>query len=398
MKCCLGLLLLPTFALAADSELFHPPTQVQAGGKAVDVEREGHSAPFYGDLDGDGAADLLVGQYDLGKVRWYRNHGTTAQPQFRDFQWIKAGDQLARVPIECCVSFTPQLIDLNRDGLSDLISGSYPGEVYFFRRLKDGSFAAAEKLTEDGEKLLNVGHASTAFAADWNGDSKLDLILGNIKGEVYVARGGEQALMFAAPEKLNAEDTPIEAPGGDSAAVAADWDADGRLDLIVGSAEGHVHWYRNSGTAAQPKLEPGQQLIGESPVGWRGDESRRPGDWGLRVKPCVVDVNGDGKLDLLLGDRCGSFDGKPMQTDDEQREERTVQDRLPSLRQAWAAAFAEYRQASAVATTDADREQLEPLRKRVTSLKNDIAHMQQIRDRYQKGYQAHGFVWVFLRK
>jgi chromosome segregation ATPase len=85
-----------------------------------------------------------------------------------------------------------------------------------------------------------------------------------------------------------------------------------------------------------------------------------------------------------------------MQTDEEQREEQTVQDRLPGLRQAWAAAFAEYRQAQTNA--EAGGEQLESLRKRVASLKDDLAHLQEIRNRYQKGYQAHGFVWVFLRK
>jgi hypothetical protein len=390
------LLLLHSVASAADNELFHPPTQIQAAGKPLDVEREGHSAPFFGDVDGDGVRDLLVGQYDRGKLRLYRNHGTNAQPLFRDFQWVKAGDELAQVPTDCCVGFTPQLVDLDGDGLSDLISGSFPGEFYFFRRLNSEKFAAAEKLTEDGEKPLNVGSASTAFAVDWNSDGKLDLILGNIKGEVYVARGGQRPLTFAPAERVSAGEKPIEAPGGDAAPVAADWDADGLLDLIVGSAEGNVHWYRNSGTAARPELEPSKQLLGESPLGWKGDEARRAGDWGLRVKPCVVDFNGDGKLDLLLGDRCGSFDGKPMQTDEEQREEQTVQDRLPGLRQAWAAAFAEYRQAQTNA--EAGGEQLESLRKRVASLKDDLAHLQEIRNRYQKGYQAHGFVWVFLRK
>jgi hypothetical protein len=389
-------LLITGVASAKENEFFHPPTQIQASNKPLDVEREGHSAPFLGDVDGDGVRDLLVGQYDHGKLRLYRNHGTNQEPLFRDFEWVKAADQLVKVPTNCCVGFTPQLVDLDGDGLNDVISGSFPGEIYFFRRQKDGAFAPAEKLTDESGKLLNVGQACTAFAVDWDSNGKLDLVLGNIKGEVHVARAGGKPLTFAAAENLSVDGKPIEAPGGDSAPVAADWDADGLLDLIVGSAEGNVLWYRNTGTSARPELEAGKELLGESPLGWKPDSSRRPGDWGLRVKPCVVDYNGDGKLDLLLGDRCGSFDGKPMQTDEEQREEEVMQDRLPGLRQAWAAAFAEYRQHLAAA--DADAQRREQLRKRVASLKDDIAHMQEIRDRYQKGYQSHGFVWLFLRK
>src|SRR5262245_18747292 len=38
-----------------------PPVHVEAAGRPVDVEREGHSAPCLGDFDGDGLPDLLVG-------------------------------------------------------------------------------------------------------------------------------------------------------------------------------------------------------------------------------------------------------------------------------------------------------------------------------------------------
>ena len=38
------------------------------------------------------------------------------------------------------------------------------------------------------------------------------------------------------------------------APVAADWDADGQLDLIVGREEGAVLFYRNLGQPGKPKL------------------------------------------------------------------------------------------------------------------------------------------------
>ena len=185
-----------------------------------------------------------------------------------------------------------------------------------------------------------------------------------------------------------------------AAPVAADWDADGKLDLILGSEDGSVFWYRNAGTPGAPKLEAARVLVGESPVGWSGDETRVKGEWGLRVKPCLVDWNGDGRLDLLLGDRCGAFTAKAAQTESEKEEERRANDRLPALRRAWAAAFAEYSQLQAAAELQAARakERVDELRGQMVKLKGEIARAQEIQIHYQPGYQSHGFVWVFLRK
>lgn len=74
------------------------PIQVTAGGKPIDVEYEGHSAPFYGDVDEDGVNDLLVGQFREGRLRIYRNLGTNAEPRFEDFVWFRDGAEDGRVP------------------------------------------------------------------------------------------------------------------------------------------------------------------------------------------------------------------------------------------------------------------------------------------------------------
>lgn len=296
-------------------------------------------------------------------------------------------------------------MDLDGDGRSDILSGSWPGEIYFFRRRADGTFAAAEKLKDRQGKAINVGSASSAFAADWDGDGRLDLLVGTVLGEVYFLprEGREGTPVFGSPRRLHAEGQPLKV-AGDAAPVAADWDGDGRLDLIVGAEDGSVVWYRNDGSPREPKLGAARRLIGPSPIGWGGDDKRRPGDWGLRVKPCVVDWDGDGRLDILLGDRCGSFQGKPDQTDSEKREERRANDRLPELRRKWAAAFRAYQKLEAAPAdeTPAARQQRqqrrEELRRDMTRGKDEIAAVQAIQERYQPGYQSHGFVWVFLRQ
>jgi hypothetical protein len=284
------------------------------------------------------------------------------------------------------------LVDLDGDKRTDVISGSWPGEIYFFRRQDDGKFAAGTELNGHDGKPLNVGSAAAAFATDWDGDGAIDLIVGNVLGEVWLVPGaaGGKPLAFAKPQKLEAAGEPIKV-NGDAAPVAADWDGDRKADLIVGAEDGSVVWHRNKGKAGKPQLEEARQLVGKSPVGWGGDDKRGPRDWGLRVKPCVFDWDGDGRPDLLLGDMCGGFQARPDQTEQEKEEERKANDRLPELRQKWADAFQRYRKV-------ADPEEKDAVRVELQRLKDEIVVVQTIQERYQPGSQYHGFVWLFLRK
>jgi hypothetical protein len=74
-----------------------PPVQVMADGKPIDVERSGHAAPYVGDFFGDGRPALLVGQFDGGKLRIYRNLGTAKSPRFGGFEWFKASEALGTI-------------------------------------------------------------------------------------------------------------------------------------------------------------------------------------------------------------------------------------------------------------------------------------------------------------
>jgi hypothetical protein len=87
-----------TVALASASE-FEPPRQLLAGGKPIDVQRLGHSAPFVGDFDNDGLDDLLVGEFSDGRLRIFRNIGSRAEAKFDTYHWFEAGGELGRVPV-----------------------------------------------------------------------------------------------------------------------------------------------------------------------------------------------------------------------------------------------------------------------------------------------------------
>jgi hypothetical protein len=83
---------------AGEEKELLPPVQIQAGGRPLDVERDGHAAPFVGDFFEDGTLALLVGQYQDGRLRIYRNTGTRTKPKFESYVWFEAGGKVASVP------------------------------------------------------------------------------------------------------------------------------------------------------------------------------------------------------------------------------------------------------------------------------------------------------------
>jgi hypothetical protein len=84
---------------AEDLGELQPPVPLRVAGKPLDVERDGHSAPFVGDFDGDGMRDLLVGQFHEGRLRIYRNLGSNSKPRFESYTWFEAGGKPGSVPV-----------------------------------------------------------------------------------------------------------------------------------------------------------------------------------------------------------------------------------------------------------------------------------------------------------
>jgi hypothetical protein len=83
--------------LHAQSPDLMKPFRVEAGGHPVDVDT-GHAAPLFVDLDSDGKQDLLVGQFDGGKLRIYENQGERGAPRFQRHAWFEANKEIASVP------------------------------------------------------------------------------------------------------------------------------------------------------------------------------------------------------------------------------------------------------------------------------------------------------------
>ena len=75
--------------------LFDAPVRLKAGDRFIQVEAPGFAAPCFHDVDGDGKGDLVVGQFNDGKILVCKGDGKGG---FAAGEWLKAEGEIAQVP------------------------------------------------------------------------------------------------------------------------------------------------------------------------------------------------------------------------------------------------------------------------------------------------------------
>lgn len=237
-------------------------------------EKWGYTTLSVNDWDGDGLKDVIVNSI-WGKIMWHRNVGTKGNPLLEKAVPVKVDWKTDVVPKpewnwwnpekdELATQWrtTPVAIDWNKDGMMDLVMLDHEGYLSFFERFR-----------KDGQLVLKPGKRIFYGVGASEFDNK-NVAINQVEGPLRLNNGkhgksGRRKICFA------------------------DWDNDGDLDLIVNSK--NASWFENTGTKEGKVQLVHKGLLSDQKIA------------GHTTSPTVVDWNGDGIVDLLLGAEDGHF-------------------------------------------------------------------------------------------
>ena len=194
----------------------------------------------------------------------------------------------------------PNVADMNGDGLPDIICGDEQGWLWYYKN----SGTKKEPKFTNGELIPNYfGLNAKPNLIDWNGDGKLDMLIGHAGGKInYVQNvGSVSSPRFVSQpgmsriEPIKEGNAPLDI-GSFTSPFVTDWDGDGKKDLLLGEgtySANSIHLYLNSGSDNLPIFKEG---------------SRRYlayGDGREHLIPYAIDWDRDGTKDLIVGDKEG---------------------------------------------------------------------------------------------
>ncbi len=219
------------------------------------------------DVNGDGKPDLLVSDTNGIEVLPGKGNGTFGTVQTSGVAGAGAGLMGLAVA------------DFNGDGKPDVATSLSTGQVTVGVGQGNGTFTQGATIS-----LPGASSPVAILSGDFNRDGKADLAV------IYdLATGGALAILLGKGDGTFQAPAVIALPGYGRALAAGDLNKDGKLDLIAGVQE----------TTGMQALV----LLGNGDGTFQAPLANLTGTGLASIS--VVDVDGDGNPDLLLGDCCG---------------------------------------------------------------------------------------------
>jgi len=278
----------------------------------ADLNVGGVAAATFGDLDNDGDSDLLVGD-GTGGVQQFENIIVDFLPRYGPgTPLLVDGAPLSTGPGPAA----PVLWDFDHDGARDLVIGAGDGRVLLFTNTADSHWDppayADGVLLEAGGGPIDVGSDARPAFHDMDADGDQDLLVGSADGLIMLFRntGSDSAPAFADGELLLADGAALDVGDG-AAPIIHDFDRDGLFDLTSGNLLGEIWLFRNIGTAAAPAFAAGVQV----------ERDGAPLSLGTQSVPLWRDMDLDGIRVLNIEGRFewrhGDFEGRILRRTNE---------------------------------------------------------------------------------
>lgn len=278
---------------------------------------------YYVDIDGDGVNELVVTTNEpisaksRNNIWLYENTGTTAKPIL---QYVGNTFFAYDETIDLGTRSAPVLTDIDNDGDDDLVvatSGDYAQTAYFsdhlvlYKNIGKVNGRSVFQLADSNFLQLSNDTPLIGIApafADLNGDGKKDLILGDQNGYIlyYMNQSSGSTYHFALQTRFLGS---IDA-GTNAAPTFWDLDKDGDQDMVVGTRNGFLRYYANSGSATNPQFSStptidslGKVLVNHAYTAFNNVVYR---DVTGYATPYFYDLNKDGTPELIVGSYYGN--------------------------------------------------------------------------------------------
>lgn len=210
--------------------------------------------PAFEDLNGDGLLDLIVANrkyYEPGnlitsKLHYFKNIGTSEEPQFE-----LINDNYLDIPSFGWRNVYPSFGDVDGDGDRDLLLGDNDGFLHLFINTSAGGgeavfVAQTTALADNTGTLIDVGQSAAPCLVDMNDDGLLDLLIGERSGNLnlYINIGNASEPIFELFSNTfgNVSATNILGIDGYSTPIARKNDF-GVWEVFIGSETGQINHY-----------------------------------------------------------------------------------------------------------------------------------------------------------